>query len=452
MVVATAIPTALGPNDPDDGAKGREMRGAMIAARSRITKTVKGEYKVRAQSPNSEKAFYLIDMGKNPPTCTCGDFGERAKWCKHIWAVHFTIQRDELDDNEEIPEVSDEVAEKATKRATYPQAWSAYNTAQQSEGDEFPVILRKLVDTVEQPPQETGRPRLLLSDMVFAVAAKVYCTMSTRRSMSNIRRASENGLITKFPSFTSVNRYMEDPALTPVLERLIQRSALPLRDVETHFSPDSSGFTSKSYIRHYDLKWGKEVREVKWVKGHIMSGAKTNIVTVAKVTEEHGNDSPYLEPFLLATVENFNVKEVSADKAYLSKDNLWAIHKVGATPLIPFKENSVRSVANHKLDPVWAERFDHWKGEPDDFDAHYHQRSNVESTFSMIKRKFGGWVRSKTPVAMINEGLSKIVAHNLVTLIHSRYEMGIEPDFSLDEAGPMWGHPRFQSSFFEEAA
>ena len=25
-----------------------------------------------------------------------------------------------------------------------------------------------------------------------------------------------------------------------------------------------------------------------------MSGAKTNIVTAAKVTEEHGNDSPYL--------------------------------------------------------------------------------------------------------------------------------------------------------------
>ena len=63
------------------------------------------------------------------------------------------------------------------------------------------------------------------------------------------------------------------------------------------------------------MKWGKEIREPVWVKAHIMSGAKTNIVTAAKVTEEHGNDSPYLEPFLLATAENFDVREVSADKA-----------------------------------------------------------------------------------------------------------------------------------------
>ena len=184
-----------------------------------------------------------------------------------------------------------------------------------------------------------------------------------------------------------------------------------------------------------------------------MSGAKTNIVTIAKVTEEHGNDSPYLEPFLLATVENFNVKEVSADKAYLSKDNLWAIHRVGATALIPFKENSVRSTPNHRVDPVWAERFDHFHNEPEDFDARYHQRSNVESTFSMVKRKFGGWVRSKTPVAMVNETLAKILCNNICVLIQERYEQGIEPDFSLDgTSGQKWGHPRLQSSFFEEAA
>ena len=33
----------------------------------------------------------------------------------------------------------------------------------------------------------------------------------------------------------------------------------------------------------------------------------------------------------------------------------------------------------------------------------YHKRSNVESTFSMIKAKFRDHVRSKTPVAMVNE-------------------------------------------------
>ena len=38
-----------------------------------------------------------------------------------------------------------------------------------------------------------------------------------------------------------------------------------------------------------------------------------------------------------------------------------------------------------------------------DFLAHYHKRSNVETTFSMIKAKFGGAVRSKTPVAQVSQ-------------------------------------------------
>lgn len=58
-----------------------------------------------------------------------------------------------------------------------------------------------------------------------------------------------------------------------------------------------------------------------------------------------------------------------------------------------------------------------------------HKRSNVESTFSMMKRKFGDSIRSKTDVAMVNEVLCKVLCHNLVALIHEMYELGIEPVF-----------------------
>ena len=49
----------------------------------------------------------------------------------------------------------------------------------------------------------------------------------------------------------------------------------------------------------------------------------------------------------------------------------------------------------------------------------YHKRSNVESTFSMIKAKFGDSLRSKCDVAMINEALCKILCHNVCCLIQS---------------------------------
>jgi transposase len=65
------------------------------------------------------------------------------------------------------------------------------------------------------------------------------------------------------------------------------------------------------------------------------------------------------------------------------------------------------------------------------FLAHYHQRSNVESTVMMIKTKFGDAVRSKTDVAAKNEVLCKVLCHNLCCLISAMYELGIQSVFDL---------------------
>jgi hypothetical protein len=47
----------------------------------------------------------------------------------------------------------------------------------------------------------------------------------------------------------------------------------------------------------------------------------------------------------------------------------------------------------------------------------------------MIKRKFGGHVRSKSDTAMVNEVLGKVLAHNICCVIASQCELGIEPNF-----------------------
>jgi hypothetical protein len=65
--------------------------------------------------------------------------------------------------------------------------------------------------------------------------------------------------------------------------------------------------------------------------------------------------------------------------------------------------------------------------------SHYHLRSNVESTFSAIKRKLGSSVMSKNHDAMINEVLCKILCHNLTCLIQEQETLGISPVFWKDE-------------------
>ena len=64
----------------------------------------------------------------------------------------------------------------------------------------------------------------------------------------------------------------------------------------------------------------------------------------------------------------------------------------------------------------------------------HHKRSNVETTFMMIKSKFGDALRSKTERAQINEALCKVLCHNLCVVIQSVHELGIEADFSSEEA------------------
>ena len=73
--------------------------------------------------------------------------------------------------------------------------------------------------------------------------------------------------------------------------------------------------------------------------------------------------------------------------------------------------------------------FHYFQYRREDFLAHYHKRSNVESVFSMIKAKFRDHVRSKSDVSMVNEVLCKIVCHNICCLIHESCELVIDTVF-----------------------
>lgn len=67
------------------------------------------------------------------------------------------------------------------------------------------------------------------------------------------------------------------------------------------------------------------------------------------------------------------------------------------------------------------------------FMEHCHKRSNVETTFSMIKGKSGERARSKTGAARANEALSKVLCHNIRVVVRSTHESGIEPSFRTEE-------------------
>lgn len=281
MATRVSFLTALGPGDPDDGQAGRQQRGMAIAAVVPIEKNRLG-YKVPSQSGNGS---YVVNVD-DEPFCTCPDFEKRQDRCKHVYAVEFTVQR------EAQPTESDPAPEPETVNVALGPSWTAYNLAQTNEQELFGTLLRELCAGVPQPPQGKGRPRLPLSDMLFAVGLKVYSTMSGRRAMTDFRNAEAGGLMSTCPSYTTAFRYMEDPTLTPVLKSLIEQSPLPLKAVESDFAADASGFSTSVFDRWYDHKWGKEKKQARFLKAHIMCGVNTKIVTAVEVTESNVHDSP----------------------------------------------------------------------------------------------------------------------------------------------------------------
>ena len=307
-------------------------------------------------------------------------------------------------------------------RKTYPQDWPAYNAAQTSEKDTFMALLADLCSGVSQPEYSFGRPRLPVADMVYTGALKVYVGFSARRFDSDVREAQRKGYITTAPSFNSVNRYIADPNLTPVIMDLIEQSAGPLSVVESQVAVDSSGFSTCRFDRWFDAKWGKEKSKRKWLKAHIAVGVKTNIVTAVEVTPSTVHDSQVMPRLLDRTSQRFDIAEVSADKAYLSDANLRYIEGLGAYPYIPFKSNTTGLGS-----PMWRRLYAYFTLNEEAFNVHYHRRSNVETVFSMIKGKFGDAVRAKSETGQVNEILLKCLCHNICVLVHAMHELELSP-------------------------
>ncbi len=397
----------------------RQQKGLELAATAKVEK--KGSaWLVPSQSG---KGRYTVIPHAETPHCSCADHEDGGHKCKHLFAVEYVLRR-EADGSTTVTETK--VAIQQTVRKVYPQNWRAYNAAQTNEKAKFQELLRDLCAGIVEPPQTSGRKRLPLQDVIFAAAFKVYSTVSGRRFMTDLRDAQAKGYLTKLPHYNSIFRYLENPALTPILRDLITESSLPLKAVETDFACDSSGFTTSRFHRWFDHKYGVR-QQHEWVKCHLMCGVKTHIVTAVEIKDKDASDTKLPPALVDATAKNFTLSEVSADKGYGSLKNYKAIQYHGGVPYIAFK-----SIHTGRGGGLWSKMFHMFKFHQDEFAAHYHKRSNVESTFSMIKAKFRDHVRSKSDVAMVNEVLCKILCHNICVLIQESHELGIDTTFGAE--------------------
>ena len=254
--------------------KAREIKGLEIATNSQIARD--GNVWIVPSQTSSKR--YTVDL--SIPTCTCPDFEENRGKCKHIYAVEYTLQRE---GGVQLP------APQKVSKPTYRQAWREYNQATRREKTYFQHLLSELCRNIPKPDQQKGRgrPSLPLADIIFSGAFKVYTTFSGRRFRSDLNQAYRRGYLFTEPHPNSISRYLEGASIAPYLHHLIERSALPLLELESVAAVDSTGFSTSRFARWLDAKHKKDEEHREWLKLHALVGVRTNVVVCAEVTELH---------------------------------------------------------------------------------------------------------------------------------------------------------------------
>jgi hypothetical protein len=388
-----------------------------------VSKTV---YRVHSQSRGGYHTVARQHIGW---VCDCGQFELLHLACKHIWAVKIWLRpTNQIEARRSEPPI----------RKQYGQAWPAYDAAQQAEHTLFDPLLLDLLAAVPEPARGVGargRPPIPLRTQLLVAIKKVHLGESSRRARGLMKAIydSGSGVIPTVPNYAVSSRVFNRPETGTLLLELIRLSALPLREIEDGgtVALDSTGFCT-TCMGSYCTEKHDPNRKHRWVKAHVIVGVKTHAVLDVRLTDENGADCPQFGDLLRGVIASgFSPSTVVADKGYLSRENYSTADSLGLQIYIPFKidtiSNEVRRARGTPAPPAWERAYHLFQLNREQFGAVYHQRSNVETVFSAIKRKLGEALLSKSQGARFNELLAKLLGYNIGVVIHEIYEHGIDP-------------------------
>ncbi|NQU98546.1 transposase [Candidatus Woesearchaeota archaeon] len=318
-------------------------------------------------------------------------------------------------------------------KPTYRQDWKAYDSARTNEAGFFRRLLDELtlIGINEVPKTSVGRKGFSIREKIISMAIKVYYKSDLRKAESILKELQKTHFIYRVPSYRSIDNFFQDKSLSKVLDKLIFLSALPLASLEETAAIDATGFTTTIFTSWNKFKWGNiEGEERAWRKLHAVIGCKTNIFISAEVTEGHVHDSLMVKEIVDRRVIAFDLQKFVADKAYLSRDTLEFINGIGLLPFIPFKKNCI---GRSRGSPLWKKLFAEFTYNYESFMNNYHARSQIETSFHMLKARLGNNCATRGLNANINEIKTKVLCHNLCVLIQEAFENNIFVDFEACE-------------------
>lgn len=178
---------------------------------------------------------------------------------------------------------------------------------------------------------------------------------------------------------------------------------------------DASGVRTDKGSTWFCLRIKKEISKKNCDKLHIAVCADLLLILNWRITAWKKSDCPFFK-ILLKPFKRLGI--VFADMGYLSRENFQLCMDKKGCLFIPFKKNSIGASRGSS---AWKFAFSLWSKCKWIYENIYHQRSKVESVFSVIKKRFGDKVNCKSALMRRKEIALRLIAYNIRILICYEY-------------------------------
>ena len=297
-----------------------------------------------------------------------------------------------------------------------PIDWSAYNTAQYYEMNDFLNLTRELIDELKLDigrnvdRGNVGRPPISCFDRAKAILVQQYFQVSNRETAGLLLVFKEKLNIKEQMSYKSVERSYENPYVMLIFRLLLEKSNQPVIGRETRFAGDGTGIPTT--IKHnYANDRGDEKKMRLYDKMICVIGTEYKLISSVTVTDGPDNEAPFIVPLLKKTHEMHKQIDIFAyDGAAYSYDIMNYTESIGAKPrILPPLDAVLRStgcMAKKRMLSGFLTDTQKWLEE-------YHIRSLTESRNSVDKRIDTRPLLKKIECRRQFEGYARAIKYNV---------------------------------------
>ena len=282
-----------------------------------------------------------------------------------------------------------------------------------TKNSKYLKFIDKGLEFVKQIPRYFSK----FSNKIFCNHQKIILLVLKQKLRTTYRDLVELLKITEIPKHIGLKRIPHHTTLVKFAKRIkpkLLNFLLPFRKAKIS-GLDGTGFEVENQSRHYQMRTGKGFFYRRYIKVGISVDLDKQIILKQEVHKSPRNDHKDFKPLL----NGLKTKFVCADKGYDSYANhKFIFEKLNAKSFIKLKKWGSRKGKYFSFRNKAKEIYN---------DKIYHQRSKVETIFSVIKRKYGSTLRSKSFAMQKKEVICKLIAYNLERLIIDFLRVSAQP-------------------------